>query len=98
MWNLNHVILSGATLAPHASAGENPYHGSRDPSVAKSALPQGDMNWRMLALHKSLKSAHNPQEADRLTREVEAVDKSIDGLVYELYGLTEEEIKIIEGK
>ena len=52
---------------------------------------------RMLALHKSLKSAHNPQEADRLTREVESVDKSIDGLVYQLYGLTEEEIKIVEG-
>jgi hypothetical protein len=50
-----------------------------------------------LALHKSLKSTHNPQEADRLTREVESVDKSIDGLVYELYGLTEDEIKIVEG-
>jgi hypothetical protein len=51
---------------------------------------------RMLALQKSLKSTHNPQEADRLAREVESVDKSIDGLVYELYGLTEEEVKIIE--
>ena len=30
--------------------------------------------------------------------EVESVDKSIDGLVYELYGLSEEEIKIVEGK
>lgn len=53
---------------------------------------------RMLALQKSLKSAHNPQEADRLAREVESVDKAIDGLVYELYGLSEEEIKIVEGK
>ena len=53
---------------------------------------------RMLALHKSLKSTHNPQEADRLAREVESVDKAIDGLVYELYGLSEEEIKIVEGK
>ena len=50
----------------------------------------------MLALHKSLKSAHNPQEADRLTREVESVDKAIDKLVYELYGLSEEEIGIVE--
>jgi predicted NAD-dependent protein-ADP-ribosyltransferase YbiA (DUF1768 family) len=49
------------------------------------------------ALHKSLLSTHNPQEADRLTREVESTDKAIDGLVYELYGLTEEEIRIIEG-
>ncbi|MDO9300265.1 MAG: hypothetical protein Q7T89_02740 [Anaerolineales bacterium] len=36
---------------------------------------------RMLALRKSLKSTHNPQEADRLMREVESVDKTMDGLV-----------------
>jgi hypothetical protein len=29
-------------------------------------------------------------------REVEAVDKAIDSLVYELYGLSEEEIRIVE--
>jgi hypothetical protein len=52
---------------------------------------------RMLVLHKSLASTQNPQEADRLTREIESADKSIDELVYELYGLTEEEIKIVEG-
>ena len=51
---------------------------------------------RMLALHKSLASTQNPQEAERLAREVESVDKSIDGLVYELYGLSEEEIRIVE--
>lgn len=39
---------------------------------------------RMLALHKSLKFTHNPQETDRLAREVESADKAIDGLVYEL--------------
>ena len=38
----------------------------------------------MLALRKSLKSTQNPQEADRLTREVESTDKAIDSLVYEL--------------
>ena len=53
---------------------------------------------RMLALRKSLASTHNPQEADRLTREVESVDKSIDGLVYELYGLSQDEVKIVEGR
>ena len=52
---------------------------------------------RMLALQKSLKSTVNPQEADRLMREVESVDKFIDGLAYELYGLTEEEIEVVEG-
>jgi hypothetical protein len=34
--------------------------------------------------NKSLKSAHNPQEADRLAREVGSTDRAIDGLVYEL--------------
>ncbi len=53
---------------------------------------------RMLALQKSLKSTQNPQEADRLAREVESVDKFIDGLVYQLYGLTEDEIKIVKGE
>jgi hypothetical protein len=58
----------------------------------------------VLALLKSLKSTVNPpftgltQEADRLMREVESVDRAIDGLIYELYGLTEEEIKIVESK
>jgi len=31
-------------------------------------------------------------------REIEATDRQIDRLVYELYGLTEDEIKIVEGK
>ena len=35
----------------------------------------------MLYLHKSLASAQNPQEADRLAREVESVGRAIDGLV-----------------
>jgi hypothetical protein len=30
-------------------------------------------------------------------RQIEATDRQIDLLVYELYGLTEEEIKIVEG-
>ena len=52
---------------------------------------------RMLSMHKSLGSAHNPHEADRLAREIESMDREIDRLVYELYGLSEEEIKIVEG-
>ena len=31
-------------------------------------------------------------------REIESTDREIDQLVYELYGLSEEEIKIVEGK
>jgi type II restriction/modification system DNA methylase subunit YeeA len=32
-----------------------------------------------------------------LYNRIDATDKQIDLLVYELYGLTEEEIKIVEG-
>ena len=39
-----------------------------------------------------------PQEEEMVKREIESTDRAIDILVYELYGLTEEEIKIVEGK
>ncbi|HXQ34534.1 MAG TPA: TaqI-like C-terminal specificity domain-containing protein, partial [Anaerolineales bacterium] len=39
-----------------------------------------------------------PQEQEMVKREIESTDRQIDKLVYELYGLTEEEIKIVEGK
>ena len=32
-----------------------------------------------------------------LERQIEATDGEIDGLVYELYGLTEEEVRVVEG-
>jgi type II restriction/modification system DNA methylase subunit YeeA len=32
-----------------------------------------------------------------LQREIDSTDQAIDSLVYQLYGLTEEEIKIMEG-
>jgi len=41
-WNKNGVILSEATLAPHASAGEDLLHNNRDSSVAP--LPQSDID------------------------------------------------------
>jgi hypothetical protein len=36
-------------------------------------------------------------EKTLLSRQVEAADAAIDALVYELYGLTVEEIAIVEG-
>jgi hypothetical protein len=50
---------------------------------------------RMLDLHKQATAAKNPNDKTRLQREIEATDRHIDQLVYELYGLTEEEIKIV---
>ena len=50
---------------------------------------------RMLHLHK--RTPQTPQEQESLVREIAATDQSIDRLVYELYGLTGEEIRIVEG-
>ena len=51
----------------------------------------------MLLLHKQLQEAHTPHEQTTLQRQIAATDRQIDALVYELYGLTDEEIKIVEG-
>jgi hypothetical protein len=51
----------------------------------------------MLALHRRLAAARTPQEQTALERQIAATDTQIDRLVYDLYGLTEEEIKIVEG-
>jgi len=53
---------------------------------------------RMLALHKQLQEARTPHDEVALQRQIEATDRQIDALVYELYGLTEEEIRIVEGR
>ena len=53
---------------------------------------------RMLVLHKRLAAAKIAHEKTALQRQIEATDRQIDALVYELYGLTEEEIKIVGGR
>lgn len=53
---------------------------------------------RMLDLHKQLQAAGSEAARQRLQREINVTDEQIDRLVYELYGLTEEEIKIVEGR
>ena len=51
----------------------------------------------MLDLNKELQKAKTAHDQAVLKRQIDATDKEIDRLVYELYGLTEEEIKIVEG-
>jgi hypothetical protein len=51
---------------------------------------------QMLDLHKRLKIEKTPDDKIKLQRQIDATDKQIDQLVCELYGLTEEEIKIVE--
>jgi hypothetical protein len=52
---------------------------------------------RMLELHRKQSLAKAPQEQTVLARQIIATDREIDRLVYDLYGLTEEEIAIVEG-
>jgi hypothetical protein len=53
---------------------------------------------QMLDLNKKLQDARLEQERTMLSRQIEATDAAIDKLVYELYGLTAEEIVVVEGK
>ena len=52
----------------------------------------------MLAAKEKLAAAKMDAEVNRLEMQCEGLDRQIDEAVYELYGLNEEEIKIIEGK
>jgi hypothetical protein len=52
---------------------------------------------QMLSLNKQLSPARTDQEKTAHQRQIDATDRQIDQLVYELYGLTEEEIKVVEG-
>ncbi len=52
---------------------------------------------RMLDLNKRLQEAETAHKKDSLQRQIAATDRQIDRLVYELYDLTCDEIKIVEG-
>lgn len=52
---------------------------------------------QMLQLHKDSESARTPQKKELIQRQIDATDKQINKLVYELYGLSKDEIRIIEG-
>jgi len=51
---------------------------------------------QMLSLHQSLAAAQAPADKESLQRQITATDKQIDALVYGLYSLTPDEIKIVE--
>jgi hypothetical protein len=52
---------------------------------------------KMLGLMPKLRAATADSEKAVLQNAVTATDQQIDQLVYELYGLTAEEIKLVEG-
>ena len=53
---------------------------------------------QMLNLNKKVSEAKTPQTKNILRRQIEVTDKQIDQLVYKLYKLTDEEIKIVESE
>ncbi len=50
----------------------------------------------MLSLHERLAAEQLPQRREQVQREIDATDRQIDALVYQLYGLSDDEIKIVE--
>ncbi len=51
---------------------------------------------QMLSLHKKLAAARTDHDRTSLQRQIDATDTQIDRLVYELYELSDEEIRIVE--
>ncbi len=52
---------------------------------------------QMLELHRRRAESGDPRTREMLDRHITTTDQHIDRLIYELYGLTEEEIGIVEG-
>jgi hypothetical protein len=52
---------------------------------------------QMFELNKKLAGIKNPDEKTRIQRQIDSTDEQIDKLVYDLYGLTTDEIAIVEG-
>jgi hypothetical protein len=52
----------------------------------------------MLQLNKQLSTLKSAAQKGILQRQIEATDRQIDQLVYQLYGLTDEEVALVEGR
>ena len=51
---------------------------------------------QMLKFNEKLSKTKIPTEKELIQRQIDTTDKQIDNLVYELYGLTDDEIQIVE--
>jgi uncharacterized protein YjhX (UPF0386 family) len=67
-----------------------------DPEVVARYDKMVSLVERMLELHKKLAAATIPADKKLYQRQIEATDRQIDALAYELYGLTEGEIGVVE--
>jgi len=67
-----------------------------DPSDKAHHDKMVELVQRMLDLHKQLAAAETEHEKTVLQRQIAVTDRQIDQLVYELYGLSNKEIKTVE--
>lgn len=91
--HVNHTCFFPASIFFHPISTINP----NDPADVARHDCMVSLVTQMLDLNKKLQDARLEQERTLLSRQVEATDGAIDKRVYELYGLTEEEIGIVEG-
>jgi hypothetical protein len=64
------------------------------PAVSRDLV---DLVETMLGLNHRVRIETMPQRREQLQRQIDATDRQIDQLVYELYGLTADEIRIVDG-
>lgn len=79
------ITYSCHSISPMFIGNANPKDAELRPVVIKASLR---FWWR--ALHPNLSLIE-------LKTKIDTTDKEIDSMVYELYGLSEEEIEIVEG-
>ena len=69
-----------------------------DPDERKLHDQVAELARQMSNLSERTTAARTGHEKETLQRQIDATDRKIDELVYELYGLTDEEIRIVEGE
>ena len=84
-----------AALVKHFRTNFNAYHA---PGYKAAHDRRVELVDTILQLHLRLAAAQTAHDREMIQRQIDATDKQIDALVYQLYGLTDEEIKIVEGK
>src|SRR5512139_4190841 len=67
----------------------------REPSAGSELALR---NSKGQAMHKQLPKTKTPHEQESIKNVIAATDAQIDALVYESYGLTEHEIRVVEEK
>ncbi|MFH0862245.1 MAG: N-6 DNA methylase [Candidatus Altiarchaeota archaeon] len=79
--------------------GKIPIHIISSNNVSEKALHSTVVSLvsQILELNKRLTLIKTPDEKNMVQRQIDAADSEVNNIVYQLYGLSEEEIKIVEG-